>query len=122
MGHLRLSALASEDILNILVRAEEQFGEIGRLRYEALLETALRDVAANPERVGSVARPEIGVVVRIYHIRHSRLRARTSKGTVKRPRHFFLYRAMGDDVVEIGRILHDVMDLEQHLPADYGQD
>ncbi|MGG4615968.1 type II toxin-antitoxin system RelE/ParE family toxin, partial [Pseudomonas aeruginosa] len=33
-----------------------------------------------------------------------------------RPRHFVLYRLATDQVLEVVRVLHDSMDLDQHLP------
>jgi toxin ParE1/3/4 len=38
---------------------------------------------------------------------------------VKHPRHFLLYRIRADGQVEIGRVLHDSMDLEPHLREEY---
>ena len=40
--------------------------------YEALLTRAILDIAAEPERAGSHARPEIADAARTYHLRHSR--------------------------------------------------
>ncbi|CAN7242777.1 hypothetical protein G6M16_004730 [Agrobacterium tumefaciens] len=39
---------------------------------------------------------------------------------VKYPRHLLLYRVLNPDLVGIGRILHDSMEIERHLPVDYG--
>jgi toxin ParE1/3/4 len=121
MALYRLSAAATEDIVQILAYSEENFGEIARTRYERLLITALRDIAADPERIGSVARPELGAKVRSYHLRYSRDRASTEHGIVQRPRHLTLYRVTGE-FIGIGRVLHDMMELTRHLPADYGDD
>jgi toxin ParE1/3/4 len=41
---------------------------------------------------------------------------------VKRPRHLLLYRILAPELIGIGRILHDAMELERHLPPDYGAD
>jgi toxin ParE1/3/4 len=60
MLRYRLSAAARADVVEILAWSQEQFGESARLRYEALLVTALRDIAEQPERAGSIARPELG--------------------------------------------------------------
>ncbi|MBZ9844252.1 hypothetical protein [Mesorhizobium sp. CA5] len=84
-----------------------------------MLIAALRDIAADPERVGSIARADLGN--RSYHLRYSRDRARTEHGIVLRPRHFLLYR-MTLEVVGIGRVLHDAMELRRHLPESYGDD
>jgi toxin ParE1/3/4 len=117
----RLSAAATEDIIHILAYTEENFGEIARTRYECLLIVTLRDIAADPERIGSVARAELGAKIRSYHLRHSRDRARTEHGIVQRPRHLILFRVT-PEVIGIGRVLHDAMELERHLPASYGDD
>ena len=121
MTTIRLSAAAESDILVVLARTDEQFGRIARLRYEALLATALQDVAADPHRPGSLARPELGAAVRSFHLRYSRQRARIAEGVVHRPRHLLLYRILRPELIGVGRVLHDAMDLERHLPSDYGE-
>jgi toxin ParE1/3/4 len=50
----------------------------------------------------------------LYHLSHSRFRAETPTGIVQRPRHFIAYR-FDADRLEILRILHDTMDLPEHL-------
>jgi toxin ParE1/3/4 len=122
MALFRLSIDAEDDIISMLAWTESHFGDIARRRYERLLAVALRDIGANPELVGSVPRPELGPALRSYHLFHSRERARTDDGIVRRPRHFFLYRAMNPDMVVIGRVLHDAMDIERNLPFDYGDE
>ncbi|WP_348642557.1 type II toxin-antitoxin system RelE/ParE family toxin [Mesorhizobium sp. B2-4-6] len=117
----RLSAAAKEDIVQILAYTEVNFGEIARIRYQRLLMVALRDIVADPQRAGSIARAELGNMIRSYHLRHSRDRARTEHGIVLRPRHFLLYR-MTLQVIGIGRVLHDAMELQRHLPESYGDD
>lgn len=105
---------------SILVWTEERFGAVARRRYEALLITGLRDIAADPERIESLARPELGDGVRSYHLRRSRKRARIPEGIVQHPRHLVLYRILAIDLVGIGRVLHDAMELDRHLPPDDG--
>ena len=92
MPDYRFSPRAETDIAAILEWTHENFGEKARVRYEALLVRAIRDVAEAPERAGSRARPEIAGEARTYHLRHSRDRVERSVGRVKRPRHFLLYR------------------------------
>lgn len=118
----RLSATAEEDIIQLLVYTQERFGEVARQRYEALLLASLRDIAADPERPGSVDRPEFGDTVRSYHLRHSRDHGRTARGRVHRPRHLLLYRVARPGLIGIGRVLHDAMEAERHLPGGYGDD
>lgn len=119
MPRYRLAPRAVLDIAAILEWTHEHFGERGRIRYEALLTQAIIDVADEPQRVGSQSRPEIAVGARTYHLRQSRDRVDPALGKVKQPRHFLLYRIGGDGCVEIGRVLHDTMDLKRHRPDDY---
>lgn len=117
MFRYRLSDAAQRDVLDILGWTQEQFGEAARLRYEALIVAALRDVASQPDRPGSLDRPELGAGVRSWHLRLSREHARPALGGVRRPRHFLVYR-LEPGLVVIGRILHDAMELARHLEGD----
>ena len=120
MAIYRLARIAQADIVDLLAYTEANFGEVGRLRYEQLLITAMRDIAAEPERIGSLSRPELGENVRSYHLRYSRERARTGRGTVLRPRHLLLYRFAHPGLIGIGRVLHDAMEIERHIPGVFG--
>lgn len=122
MADFRLSDAARADIIEILAQTHERFGELARLRYEYLLVTALRDLAAEPDRIGSISRPELGDDVRSYHLRHSRDRARHESGIVRRPRHLLLFRLARPDLIGIGRVLYDAMEIERHLPSYYGDE
>lgn len=110
----RLSASAQADIFEILAWSHERFGAHARMRYEALIVAALRDIADQPDRPGSIGRPELGVGSRSWHLGLSRERARTSTGSVKHPRHFLIYR-VEPACVAIGRVLHDAMELALHV-------
>ena len=114
-----LSPAAERDITAILAWTHEHFGERARLRYEALLIQAIVDVAEQPDRLGSASREELSTNVRTYHLWHSRNRADKAVGRVRRPRHFLIYRLTDENQMEIGRVLHDTMDLPAHLPDDY---
>ena len=120
MFHYLISPGGQRDIHAILAWTHERFGLQGRLRYEALLLRAIEDVAADPHRTGSQSREEIAPGVRTYHLWHSRNRVEPAADRVHRPRHFLLYRNSHDGRVEIGRVLHDRMDLARHLPEDFG--
>ncbi|HWJ39097.1 MAG TPA: type II toxin-antitoxin system RelE/ParE family toxin [Sphingomicrobium sp.] len=117
MRRYRLSAAAQADIVDILARTEERFGEAARVRYETLIVAAIRDIAENPDRPGAPVRPELGVGARSWHFRLSRSRAREESGPVRRPRHLIVFRIGGGGIVEIGRVLHDAMELERHRPT-----
>ncbi|AZV93039.1 plasmid stabilization protein ParE [Bordetella sp. J329] len=117
MMRYRLSAIAQEDIVDILAWTHERFGDLARKRYETLIVTALRDIATQPSRAGSSERSELGGGMRSWHLRLSRDRARVAGGMVHRPRHFLIYRVENDMIV-IGRVLHDAMELTRHLEGD----
>jgi len=117
MFRYRLSDAAQSDILDILAWSQEQFGDGARTRYEALIVAALRDIATQPDRPGSLERPEVGTAVRSWHLRRSRERARTETGVVQSPRHFLIYR-VEPDLVVVGRVLHDAMELVRHLDPE----
>jgi toxin ParE1/3/4 len=118
MARYRLSASAQVDVIEILTHTESHFGDAARQRYEVLLVTALRDIASNPDRPGATARPELGADARTWHLRLSRDRAGIGAGAVHRPRHFIVFRVREPGFVEVGRILHDAMELERHRLTD----
>lgn len=117
MFRYRLSEAAQDDIADVLAWTHERFGEPARLRYESLIVAALRDVATAPERPASLARPELGARVRSWHLRLSRAHVEPGMGVVHRPRHFLVYR-FEPGLVEVGRVLHDAMELTRHLDPD----
>lgn len=119
MPRYRLSPLAQSDLGLILAWTHEHFGEQGRLRYEALIVRALLDIAEDPQRPGCQARPELATGALTYHLLHSRDRVPKAAGRVRKPRHLMLFRLAEDGWLEIGRVLHDSMDLERNLPAAY---
>jgi toxin ParE1/3/4 len=117
MLRYRLSDAAQADVIDILAWTQERFGEGARLRYESLIVAEFRDVAAQPDRPGSIARPELGAGARSWHLRLSRERTTAGAGVVRRPRHFFVYRCELT-LLEVGRVLHDAMELARHLDPD----
>jgi toxin ParE1/3/4 len=117
MTRYRLSNAAQADVIDILAWTHEQFGEPARLRYERLIVTALRDVAAHATRPGSIERPELGAGVRSWHLRLSRGHVGAGAGVVRRPRHFLIYR-WEPALIVVGRVLHDSMELTRHLDPD----
>jgi toxin ParE1/3/4 len=115
-----VAAAARVDITDILAWTEDRFGEVIRRRYESLLTTGFRHLAADPVRIGSIVRDELAPGLRSYHLRYSRERARAAGGFIRHPRHLLLYQVMPTGMVGIGRVLHDSTEIEQHLPADFG--
>lgn len=117
MLRIRLSDAAQADVVDILVWTQEQFDAAARTRYESLIVAGLRDVAAQPDRSGSIERPELGAGVRSWHLRLSRNHPGTGAVGVRRPRHFLIYRVEFKLLV-VGRVLHEAMELAQHLDPE----
>jgi toxin ParE1/3/4 len=115
LAELRLARRADADIDELLGWSESRFGLDARARYGALIETALRDVARDPLRPGSHPRPELGLDLRSYHLRHSRSRAKRRGGGVGEPRHVIYYRVVSPELVRVERVLHDAMDVKRHM-------
>ena len=107
---VRLSALAELDFANIISWTAENFGAGQARIYRDTLVTAIGELARNPQVAGSKARDDIMPGLRTLHV------ARQGR----RGRHLLLYRIREGHVVEIGRILHDQMELELHVlfPTD----
>ncbi len=111
MGHrLRLSGPANEDIRSIWEYTRSTYDYEQAIAYFELLEQAIRDVVADPERPSSIPRPELGTGVRSYHIALSKFRSGTG---IKSPRHVIVYALRRADEVYILRIVHDRMNLRR---------
>jgi toxin ParE1/3/4 len=110
---------ARSDIASILAWTEENFGPQTLRRYSKLIATAIEQVAENPECAGSCSRPEIADRCQTYHLFFSRKAAGRAGDRVRHPRHFLLYRLTESGEVEIGRVLHDSMEMMEHLPEVY---
>src|SRR5689334_23005634 len=117
----RLSESAQADVTGILAWTHEQFGEAARLRNESLIVAALRDVATQPDRPGSMSRPELGAGVRSWHLRLSRHHVDKAARVVRQPRHFLVYR-LEPDLLVVGRLLHDAMELARNLGPEASWD
>jgi toxin ParE1/3/4 len=105
---IRISAAAVRDIEQVLGHTLREFGLLQYEEYKDLIRTALADVSANPNRLSARRRAELHPHARTFHI------ARPGRHA----RHFLLYRIIGD-YVDVGRLLHDSMDLRRHLPKGY---
>lgn len=119
MAKFRLSQAAEDDIASILATTAESFGAEALRRYEKLLVVALRDIASDPKRVGVKDRPEFGEGVCSYHLRYSRDRAKHDGVVVRCPRHLILFREIEPELLGVGRVLYDAMEIERHLPDGY---
>ena len=109
MARFRISGPARADLEHILATSFERWGETGRVKYAALLATAMRAIASDPEGSATRDRSELSRGMRSMHIRQ----ARGARG-VKDPVHVVFYRA-SDQLIEIVRVLHERVDLSVHV-------
>jgi toxin ParE1/3/4 len=105
---IRLGAEAEKDFARILKYTRDTFGQKQTDIYRVTLLDALAALGNGPDVPGSAARDEILPNLRSLHV------ARQGR----RGRHFVMYRAAHGDVIEVVRILHDAMDLAQHVPLE----
>ena len=114
-----LAPSACRDIEAILEWTHANFGPRTVEKYSNLIETGITVVAENPDCPGSAGRPEIAENCRTFHLFHARKKAGPRGKRIRKPRHLLLYRVRDDGIVGLGRVLHDSMDFEQHIPDEY---
>ncbi len=109
---VRLGAVAELDFANILKWTTENFGARQSRIYRDTLVRAIGELANGPDVAGAQAADETMPGLRMLHVaRHG-----------QRGRHFLLFRIIKGRIIEIGRILHDQMDLQRHLPFPTDED
>ncbi len=108
MARYRLSRLAEADLTHILTTSEERWGADARRRYTAMLATAIRKVAAEPDGPATRERAELSPGVRSLHVRHAHGGDPGTK--VRRPVHIIYYRLLAPELIEIVRVLHERME------------
>src|SRR5207249_10667162 len=97
-----IAPAARSDIASILAWTHENFSPETMQRYSKLMNTAIEELAADPELAGSVKRPKIARGCRTYHLFHSRKKAGARGNRIRNPRHFLVYRVTEPGTVEIG--------------------
>lgn len=103
---VRLSAQAENDLASIVEWTAENFGTRLASTYRTTIVQSIRELGLGPDVAGARKRDDIANGAVALHVaRHGR-----------RGRHLLLYRVVGMRTIEIGRILHDSMDLRRHLP------
>jgi toxin ParE1/3/4 len=109
---VRLGQSAELDFANILIWTTANFGTAQSRAYRSTLLQAIRELEGGPEIPGAKKRDEIKQGLYTLHV---------ARGG-RRGRHLLAYRVAGDHIIEIGRILHDQMDLTRHwlFPPDTG--
>ena len=102
---VRLSNPAERDFVEIVGYTADNFGARQARVYDATLRQALAALRAGPTLRGTVDREDVGVGLRSLHV--------ARKG--RRGRHLILYREGPERTIEVVRILHDAMDLKEHV-------
>jgi len=106
---VRLSRAAEADYQRILRWTAKNFGAVQARTYANTLSSALKALNACPEIIGAKKRDDIGEKIRTLHVARD-----GHKG-----RHFVMFRVssvQGQKVIDVLRLLHDGMDLQQHVP------
>ena len=103
---VRLAEKAEHDLLDALVWTTDQFGALQADDYLETLTLALEALTDGPNIVGSKVRDDIGLGIRTLHV------ARLGR----KGRHLVVFRFADGQVIDVIRLLHDSMDLAQHLP------
>ncbi|HRO58686.1 MAG TPA: type II toxin-antitoxin system RelE/ParE family toxin [Burkholderiaceae bacterium] len=108
---VRLAAAAETDFRNIVLWTSDNFGARQARTYSVTLSIALRALTKGPLESGATPRDDIGRGIYTLHAaRHGR-----------KVRHFVVFRVGRDihgDVIDVLRLLHDAMDLPQHIPPE----
>jgi toxin ParE1/3/4 len=95
----RVTGPARTQIVEVLAKSAADYGERGETNYQALLEAAMEDVGANPQRPGARSVERIKGVW-CYDIRYSRNRLARER-RVRDPWHVLVYCQDDDGVVAI---------------------
>ena len=107
---LILSKQAEVDLLNILQYTFDSFGERQYWIYRDLIKESIGLITETPLHIASRARNELATGARTYHISKPKFRAS----------HFLLYRINDEkQQIEVGRFLHESVDLDRHLPPNF---
>jgi toxin ParE1/3/4 len=107
LADVRFARTARSDIASILAASATRWGIEGRRRYQALLASAIRQLAADPNGRLTKPRTDLPGDLRSFHLRHARVSA---LDRVRAPVHVVYYRAIRADLIEIVAVMHDRMD------------
>lgn len=109
MWHIDFSELALKDIDACLSWTRDKFGSVQMRRYQVLIKSSIKEIRKDPNGPLIRRHPEIHPDARIIHL--SRIGQPAS--------HYLLFRFVNDETIEIGRLLHDRMELLEQLPDEY---
>jgi len=104
----RLTRPARDAIRKVLADSERDHGEVGRRRYAALLEAALRDLSEDPFRPSARRDVVDDVTLQTYRLALAKHRVPDPPGRVRDPAHALVYEVVGD-VVQVYGLIHERM-------------
>lgn len=110
---VRISPQACVDIADTLRFTEVRLGKSIRNRYQDLLQETFLALSEQPTPVGCKMRDELSPGLRSLHLSFNVLQM--TNGRMIKPRHIVFYRTGTDQVVEILRVLHNAMEITEHL-------
>jgi toxin ParE1/3/4 len=104
---VRLTRSAESDFSSIVRWTAEQFGTAQARAYATTLSLALQELTDGPHVQGARQRDDILPGLLTLHVARNR----------RKGRHFIMFRIHAEDArtLDVLRILHDAMDLPQHL-------
>jgi toxin ParE1/3/4 len=104
MARLIRSPRAKRDIIGVLEYTKKRWGKAQAREYGELIKEALVAIADDPQ--SGKSRDDVRPGILAHHI--------SQRG--RAARHIIFYRIGTTGTVEVVRLLHDAMDVEQHLP------
>ena len=110
MRRLVVEPTADADVRKLRKTSHRNFGPNSARRYQALLRAAYRLLCENPERPSVQRREDLPRAPHTFHLRH----ARTRGAPPKQARHIIVF-TFDDATLTILRVLHDSMDVAQHI-------
>ncbi len=105
LWHVQLAIEAEKDLLRIVEYTQDNFGYKQAVTYRNIIVTALALLENGPNILGSLTKDEISHGMRCLHVARGK----------RHGRHIILYRAASNNCIEVIRILHDAMDIAQHI-------
>jgi|CXWL01.1.fsa_nt_gi toxin ParE1/3/4 len=110
MRRHRVAERARGEIQSALKTSSRNFGPRARRDYKALINRAVALLCEDPKRPGVQQREGMQENVFLFHLRNARTRGQAPK----QARHFIVF-TFDDASLTILRVLHDSMDVEQHM-------
>jgi len=104
---VELTLDAERDFAEIVRWTRKTFGAWQAQTYKATLREALKALHSGPNITGVKRRDDLGPGIHTLHV------ARNGR----KGRHFIVFRTGGGQTIDVLRLLHDSMDLANHLSS-----